>query len=335
MFFNPLDQSGERGPARISTPRELAVLVPLIVAIVWIGLYPQPILRRTEAAAQRYVETIRPYIPAPRTPVTAPRRRRPTDAARPPDPDRRDAGAAAGRAAQRAGRWSCCWWWPGATAPRATAGSPAGSRVVGVIGAAGGDALALAVAAPGAAACRTWSPRRVPLRERAAGPRSSPDPPASCRSGTSGSSGCSRPSTTCWCSSPPSACMLMSRRPTSSCCSSASRSCRSRCTCWPGFDRFRRSSAEAALKYFLIGAFASGFLLYGIALVYGATGQTNYILIGAAAHHRYRRSWRRIGLALLLVGLRLQGGGGAVPHVGARRLRRVRPRRSPASWRPA
>ncbi len=31
-------------------------------------------------------------------------------------------------------------------------------------------------------------------------------------------------------------------------------------------------SEESALKYFLLGAFASGFLVYGIALVYGATG---------------------------------------------------------------
>src|SRR5206468_1231751 len=38
-----------------------------------------------------------------------------------------------------------------------------------------------------------------------------------------------------------------------------------------GFDRRRARSAEAALKYFLLGAFASGFLLYGIALVYCAT----------------------------------------------------------------
>jgi NADH-quinone oxidoreductase subunit N len=34
-------------------------------------------------------------------------------------------------------------------------------------------------------------------------------------------------------------------------------------------------SSEAAMKYFLMGAFATGFLLYGIALVYGATGATN------------------------------------------------------------
>jgi NADH-quinone oxidoreductase subunit N len=39
-------------------------------------------------------------------------------------------------------------------------------------------------------------------------------------------------------------------------------------------------SAEAALKYFLLGAFASGFLLYGIALIYGATGTTNLATLG-------------------------------------------------------
>ena len=69
-----------------------------------------------------------------------------------------------------------------------------------------------------------------------------------------------------------------------------------------GFDRFRRSSAEAALKYFLVGAFASAFLLYGIALVYGATGQTNYVLIGAQFAGSDTSLLARMGLALLLVG---------------------------------
>ena len=41
-----------------------------------------------------------------------------------------------------------------------------------------------------------------------------------------------------------------------------------------GFRRGQLESNEAALKYFLLGAFASGFLLYGIALLYGATGST-------------------------------------------------------------
>ncbi len=69
-----------------------------------------------------------------------------------------------------------------------------------------------------------------------------------------------------------------------------------------GFDRFRRSSAEAALKYFLIGAFASAFLLYGIALVYGATGQTNYVLAGAQLGGGTPTLLARAGLGLLLVG---------------------------------
>jgi NADH-quinone oxidoreductase subunit N len=42
-----------------------------------------------------------------------------------------------------------------------------------------------------------------------------------------------------------------------------------------GYARERLVSEEAALKYFLLGAFASAFFLYGIALLYGATGATN------------------------------------------------------------
>ena len=42
-----------------------------------------------------------------------------------------------------------------------------------------------------------------------------------------------------------------------------------------GFNQRDMRSGEAALKYFLLGAFASGFFLYGIALIYGATGTTN------------------------------------------------------------
>ncbi len=47
-----------------------------------------------------------------------------------------------------------------------------------------------------------------------------------------------------------------------------------------GFRRSRLESNEAALKYFLLGAFASGFLLYGIALLYGATGTSNLARMG-------------------------------------------------------
>jgi NADH-quinone oxidoreductase subunit N len=48
------------------------------------------------------------------------------------------------------------------------------------------------------------------------------------------------------------------------------------------FNRRDRKSAEAGLKYFLLGAFATGFFLYGIALTYGATGSTNVTVIEAS-----------------------------------------------------
>jgi NADH-quinone oxidoreductase subunit N len=69
-----------------------------------------------------------------------------------------------------------------------------------------------------------------------------------------------------------------------------------------GYNRGSASSAEAALKYFLIGAFASGFLLYGIALVYGATGTTNLSLIGAQLAGGRLSLMAALGLGLLLIG---------------------------------
>ena len=47
-------------------------------------------------------------------------------------------------------------------------------------------------------------------------------------------------------------------------------------------NRRDRKSAEAGLKYFVLGAFSTGFFLYGIALTYGATGSTNISAIAAA-----------------------------------------------------
>ena len=70
-----------------------------------------------------------------------------------------------------------------------------------------------------------------------------------------------------------------------------------------GFDRRRARSAEAALKYFLLGAFASGFLLYGIALVYGATGTTNLGMISVQLSViRQQSAMLLAGLAMLVVG---------------------------------
>jgi NADH-quinone oxidoreductase subunit N len=48
-----------------------------------------------------------------------------------------------------------------------------------------------------------------------------------------------------------------------------------------GFARRRLDSEEAALKYFLLGAFAAGFVLYGVAMVFGATGHTGLAAITA------------------------------------------------------
>jgi NADH-quinone oxidoreductase subunit N len=67
-----------------------------------------------------------------------------------------------------------------------------------------------------------------------------------------------------------------------------------------GFDRRRLRSNESALKYFLVGSFASAILLYGMALLYGATGHTDYA--GLRAGLDLGNPLCAIGLGLLLVG---------------------------------
>jgi NADH-quinone oxidoreductase subunit N len=69
-----------------------------------------------------------------------------------------------------------------------------------------------------------------------------------------------------------------------------------------GYNRANAWSSEAALKYFLIGAFASGFLLYGIALAYGATGTTSLSLIGAQLAGGRLSLMAGLALGLLLIG---------------------------------
>jgi NADH-quinone oxidoreductase subunit M len=57
ILFNALDK-----PENLHIPdlnlRELAVMVPLIAAIVWLGVYPAPVLRRMEGAAEKFVFTV-------------------------------------------------------------------------------------------------------------------------------------------------------------------------------------------------------------------------------------------------------------------------------------
>jgi len=71
-----------------------------------------------------------------------------------------------------------------------------------------------------------------------------------------------------------------------------------------GINRRSARSAEGSLKYFLLGAFSTGFLLYGIALVYGATGSTNLTEIGerVSSLGLTRSPMLLVGVALLLVG---------------------------------
>ena len=69
------------------------------------------------------------------------------------------------------------------------------------------------------------------------------------------------------------------------------------------FARPKAESEESGLKYFLLGAFSSGFVLYGIALVYGATGSTSLSGIVAAISAGAPGLLLTIGAALILVGL--------------------------------
>src|SRR3954449_11651500 len=71
-----------------------------------------------------------------------------------------------------------------------------------------------------------------------------------------------------------------------------------------GLARRRRLlSQEASVKYFLLGAFASGFFLYGLALVYGATGSIRFSEIRAATTSGNTGILLVLGLGLLVVGL--------------------------------
>lgn len=69
------------------------------------------------------------------------------------------------------------------------------------------------------------------------------------------------------------------------------------------FNRGSIFSSEAGLKYFLIGAFASAFLLYGIALLYGASGSTDLAMIGQQLRGAPLSFMATAGLALFLVGM--------------------------------
>lgn len=72
-----------------------------------------------------------------------------------------------------------------------------------------------------------------------------------------------------------------------------------------GMSRSEERSEESAIKYFLLGAFASGFLLYGIAFLYGASGSLRIDALGPAwvAGGTQGQTLIIFGIALILVGL--------------------------------
>ncbi len=70
-----------------------------------------------------------------------------------------------------------------------------------------------------------------------------------------------------------------------------------------GFARPRLDSEEAALKYFILGAFSGGFVVYGVALVFGATGSTAIVeIIQAVLAGKAAMVLLTVGAALILVG---------------------------------
>lgn len=77
-----------------------------------------------------------------------------------------------------------------------------------------------------------------------------------------------------------------------------------------GSDKDNKLSNEASIKYFLMGAFATGILLFGIALIYGATGSFYLTGIGtaAAAMHDSFNYMLGIGILMVLIGLAFKLG---------------------------
>lgn len=70
-----------------------------------------------------------------------------------------------------------------------------------------------------------------------------------------------------------------------------------------GFRRRSATSIESSLKYFLLGSFATAFFLYGVALMFGATGSTSLYTIGAALRSGPASTLAYVAMAFMFVGL--------------------------------
>src|SRR5207244_185538 len=70
-----------------------------------------------------------------------------------------------------------------------------------------------------------------------------------------------------------------------------------------GFRRRDAASSESSLKYFLLGSFATAFFLYGVALMFGATGSTNIDRISQVLQGEQIPTLAFVAVALMFVGL--------------------------------
>lgn len=70
-----------------------------------------------------------------------------------------------------------------------------------------------------------------------------------------------------------------------------------------GFRRRVASSTESSLKYFLLGSFATAFFLYGVALIFGATGSTSIYVISDILHSGQTSTLAYLAMALMFVGI--------------------------------
>ncbi len=70
-----------------------------------------------------------------------------------------------------------------------------------------------------------------------------------------------------------------------------------------GTDFKNIKSNESAMKYFLLGSFASGIILFGIALLYGATGSFDIVTIAQTATTSTMPVWYGMGIVMILIGM--------------------------------
>jgi NADH-quinone oxidoreductase subunit N len=70
-----------------------------------------------------------------------------------------------------------------------------------------------------------------------------------------------------------------------------------------GFRKGRATASESALKYFLLGSFATAFFLYGIALLFGATGSTSIPAIAVGLTHTATPTLGFLAVGMVLIGL--------------------------------